>query len=232
MVEEQRKIPPFMDQPAATQQPQSTSPVDHSKKSGFPGIVLALIGLIIGALLAGGYFMMTAPKKEAAQDTTEKVPTTSLPSDAVQVSGCIPHMGEHWVKLSDLPAGPYYLVNQGRVLGLEYMFKTNDVPNEVGSHMSAADKRKFAMENKLTFSDAVKAAIPSHIDLPVTTPINTWDLEWSAPHAGLIEPHYDVHFYFVKQAELENVCPDAAFGSDLPPEMATELQRLGVPLPQ
>lgn len=220
-----------MDQPTATQQPQTTSPAGHSK-GGLPGIVLALIGLIIGALLAGGYFMMTAPKKEAVQDTAAVAETTSLPSDAVQVSGCIPHMGEHWVKLSDLPVGPYYLVDQGRVLGLEYMFKTKDIPNEVGAHTSIEDRRKFAMENKLTFSDAVKRAIPAHYDFPTATPIKTWDLEWSAPHAGLIEPHYDAHFYFVSQAELENICPDAPFTNDLPPEMAAELQRLGVPLPQ
>lgn len=195
-------------------------------KFGIPFLLL-----IVGFVVASAFFYQYPLKEKLVEKPVQQTQSVSAPSNAVQVSGCIPHMGEHWVALADLPRGPYYMINDGRLLGLEYMFKTNEIPNEVGAHMKKVDAQKFAQENKLTFSDAIKRAIPGHIDLPPGATIKTWDIEWSRPHVGLIEPHYDVHFYFVDQAELEKICPDAPFGSDLPPEMADELRLLGVPLP-
>lgn len=216
-----------MDTPTTAQSPSHESHGSNALvKFGIPFLLL-----VVGFILSGILFYQYPLKEKVVQVPVQQAKSVSLPSTAVRVSGCIPHMGEHWVDLANIPRGPYYTVNEGRVLGVEYMFKTSEIPNEVGAHMKKEDAQKFAKDNKLTFSDAVKRAIPGHIDLPLGSDIKTWDIEWSRPHAGLVEPHFDAHFYFVDQAELENICPDAPFGSDLPPEMAEELQRLGIPLP-
>lgn len=210
---------------------QSTPHNPEQKVSSTGRIFLPVLMLIVGFAVATGVFYAYPIREKIVEKPVVEKPSIPLPSDAVKLSACVPHMGEHWVRLSDIHRGPYYLVYEDRVLGLEYMFKETEIPNEIGAHMSMEQKQKFAKENKLTFSDAVKMAIPGHIDLPQGAAFKTWDIEWSAPHAGLVEPHFDTHFYLVDQSELETVCPDAQFGSELPPDLAEELTRLGVPLP-
>lgn len=210
--------------------PSAQSSQNHHK---LPGFFAALLFLLLGFLLAGGYFYVNPPvRKTVEKPVVQEASDLTLPSDAVKISECVPYMGEHWVQLESLPRGPIYATHGGKVIGVEYMFATTDIPGNELAHMSPQEGQKYAQENNLTFGDILKQSIPDHIDMPANMgQIKTWDIEWAPPHVGFVEPHYDVHFYFVDKSELENICPTAAFGSELPPEMAENLKKLGVTLP-
>jgi hypothetical protein len=196
------------------------------------GFVAQLMLILVGAVLTGagvfGYSYFFKPKPAAVTTTTD---TVKLPSNAVKISDCVPLMGEHWVVLSNIPRGPYYVTYQNKVIGIEYMFKPDEIPGDKLSHMSADEAKAYIQKNNLSFADLIREVIPKRIDWPQGSQVKTWDIEWSGPHTGLLVPHYDLHYYFISQAELSQVCPDATLGSELPPQMAKELKALGVPLP-
>lgn len=213
---------------------QSSPQAQSSHHHKLPGFVAALLFILVGVLLSGVYFYMKplGQKTGGERGGTQEASGLTLPPDAVKTSECVPYMGEHWVQLKNLPRGPHYITNAGKLIGIEYMFATTEIPGNELAHMTPQQGQKYVQENKLTFGDILKQSIPDHIDMPVNlNQIKTWDIEWAPPHVGFVEPHYDVHFYFVEKSELKTLCPDAAFGSELPPEMAENLKKLGVAVP-
>jgi hypothetical protein len=56
------------------------------------------------------------------------VQKVTLPEDAQKLSDLVPSMGEHWANPKNLPIGPIYLVHDGEVIGMEYMFTFRHLP--------------------------------------------------------------------------------------------------------
>ena len=112
------------------------------------------------------------------------VQKVTLPEDAQKLSDLIPSMGEHWANPKDLPIGPIYLVHDGEVIGMEYMF-TVDLMKEA---------RIATPEGELAFR-----YLP---ELPVEAWIDHVEIEYmSHGHEGFDVPHFDIHFYLVNPEE-------------------------------
>lgn len=201
---------------------------NNSQKGFIAQIALVVVGLVI----ASAGFLLYTYKFKPAPPPPPAPPVLTVPKDAVQISGCLPFMGDHWVELDKLPRGPYYVVYNGKVTALEYMYKLSEIPGHDFSNMSQAESQAYIQKNNVTFAQLMKTLIPDNIEFPANFTPKFWDIEWSPPHAGLVEPHYDLHFYNVNsKADLRGICPNATLNDALTPGMAAEMKRLGVPLP-
>ncbi len=134
-------------------------------------VFLLLIGL-------AGLLLMAA--------CTPAVPKVELPADAEQLTEFIPGMGEHWANPAHLPLGPIYLVHDGEVVGIEYMFTTN-LMEEITAATPAGE---------MTFKQ-----LPGlHVDAYV----NHMGIEFLPEgHEAFEEPHFDVHLYFISAGERQ-----------------------------
>ena len=153
-----------------------------------------------------------------------------LPTDAVKISECVPAMGEHWVRPQDIPNGPYYVVDQGKVIGLEYMFKYAELPGEKVARMTLPQFEKYMKDNNLTLKDSVMANDIS-FDL-IDSEYKTVTLSWTAPHAGFPEPHIDMHAYLLPEDEIANICPNVGLDQVYSPEVIKTIQEKNIPFPE
>lgn len=104
-----------------------------------------------------------------------------LPAGVIQITPCVPGMGEHWANPRDLPFGPIYGVMNDRVVFVEVMI----------------DQKDFAAGKSWT--DQLKPVAGRKIDHV--------NIEFQpAGHEGFEVPHYDVHAYFVPLAEHNAYC--------------------------
>jgi hypothetical protein len=95
-------------------------------------------------------------------------------------------MGEHWANPADMPLGPIYMVHDGKIPGMEYMF-TRDMMTEV-----ATPEGKILQLPNLSIQENV-----DHIDV-----------EWMPQgHDGFDISHWDVHVYFVSHSEHLSLVP-------------------------
>ncbi|MDQ6781694.1 MAG: hypothetical protein M3Z37_11150 [Candidatus Eremiobacteraeota bacterium] len=105
-----------------------------------------------------------------------------MPANAVMVSPCIAHMGEHWVALKDWSVGPIYGTWQGKVIFSEIMVT------------------KAQLDKGFNFDNL--RPLPGHT-------INHVDLEYHPKgHPGLMVPHYDLHAYYIPHEAEMNICPN------------------------
>ncbi|HZG86397.1 hypothetical protein [Paenibacillus sp.] len=108
----------------------------------------------------------------------------ALPAGAIQVSGTVPAMGEHWgdPQSGELPVGPYYGVHEGRLVFLEYMFDLEDLRQG---------------DNWVNLKGMKGVPSPEVVQV---------DVEYQpVGHPGLEVPHYDVHLYFVSDEEQQKI---------------------------
>ena len=115
-------------------------------------------------------------------------PKLELPEGLVTEGGVVPGMGEHWFNPEN-PAAPVYLVYKGEVIGIEYIWSEGmlqEVPAPPG--------------------EAIKA-LPS--SLPVGVTVDHMDIAWMTPgvHPGPPVDHWEVHIYFITQAEKAAITP-------------------------
>lgn len=189
-------------------------------------LFVALIIISIATIPVHMYFINQ--QNAAAQQAAEKK-NVKLPTDAVKLSGCVPHMGEHWAKPEDLPNGPMYFVHNGKVIGVEYMFTPDQIPNEeLAKASSPQEAVAYMQKNNLTFADTVYPKL--------TVPLEGHDikfmgLEWTPPHAGVVAPHYDLHYYFIDKSEVDDICPDSKIENVDTPEIRQRLDELNIPYP-
>ncbi|GBD40247.1 hypothetical protein HRbin38_00102 [bacterium HR38] len=117
-----------------------------------------------------------------AQQAEDKAKRLGLPEGTVQLTPCVPGMGEHWAKPSDLPFGPIYGVMGEKVVFVEIM-------------VSQAD---FAAGKSWT---EVLRPLKGH-------GIDHVDIEFLPKgHEGYEVPHYDIHAYFVSHTDHTKYCP-------------------------
>lgn len=126
----------------------------------------------------------TAPVRELAKATGAEQVTwdgnattvniLDLPAGTIQLTPSVPGMGEHWANPKDMPLGPIYGVQDGKILFIEQMLKQEDL---------ASGK---------TFTN-----IPGMKGLP-SPAVEHSDIEFQPKgHEGFEMPHYDLHNYFV-----------------------------------
>lgn len=112
----------------------------------------------------------------------------TLPQNVQKLSECVPNMGEHWANPADLPFGPIYLVDKGKVIGIEYMIHEDELENNILTIGEERVGKPVSMPTLNTKYD--------HIELNYMP----------AGHEGDTEPHYDVHMYLVSGEEQQNLC--------------------------
>lgn len=138
------------------------------------GLSLALALLL---LLGSGVSIAQAPAGEM-----------KLPEGAIKISDAVPAMGEHWANPKDLPLGPIYLVWQGKVIGVEYMF-TLAMLNQSPNRRAAPDSKlalRYDTPNLPLFGQKIDHLVIAYMP---------------DGHEGFKVPHYDYHFYFVSPAD-------------------------------
>lgn len=196
-------------------------PFTPAKHTNYYPLLLALVALL-GATSLFLYFAGTGSSAAKAQ-------TITLPPDAVKISGCIPHEGEHWVRVPDLPNGPFYVTYNNQVTAFEYMVFEDKIPGKEFAHMPASQAMEYMQKNNLSLSDLVKN-LSEGFPLPPVS-FKKMTLHWTPPHAGLTVPHYDMHFYLWDNAQLDQICPDAAIESTLPQDLVKDLMNRGIDVP-
>ncbi len=114
-------------------------------------------------------------------------PKMQLPAGYIKGSDVIPQMGEHWVN-PEVPTAPIYLVYKGEVIGIEPIW-TEDMMQEVPGPPGETIK-----------------ALPS---IPVGVTVDHIDVGWMTPgvHEGPPVDHWEMHIYFITQAEKQAITP-------------------------
>jgi hypothetical protein len=116
---------------------------------------------------------------------TREVYVLDLPEGAISLEGTtdfmamgVPGMGQHWGLPTELPTGPIYGVEQGKLVFIEQMVSQEDFKNGK-NHVD----------------------IPGMKGLPSPAVVHS-DIEFlPAGHPGFEVPHFDIHHYFVTHEE-------------------------------
>lgn len=199
-----------------------------STNKSFPVFPL-ICGILIVVIAGLGYKVYAMSKDEEQMKAEAAAKVVTLPDDAVKITECIPHEGEHWVQPDKVPNGPYYVTYKGKVMSVEYMLAPDQIPGEKLARSPQAEFTNYIVKNNKTLSDIVnESRIP--LSLPATT-YKTVHIGWTAPHAGFLIPHYDIHFDFVTDEELRNVCPDARLQDVYSPEVLKGINQNNIPFP-
>lgn len=189
-----------MDQPLPETTP-SESKVPPKKPNGGKFLVIALISLISG--LALGYVLF--PKNNAAnlsQNSGLKVESgeIALPPDAMQIQSCANNKGALYIKPADIPVGPVYMYNNGKVIGIEFMLS----------------KEEFLSGKNYKYLSGLGIKV-DHINIGFL----------SSGHEGYTSPHYHVDLYTVPKEEAEAITCDTRTSapSAIPANTATSSAR-------
>ena len=204
---------------------------DMAKSTNSPKPVFAIISailLIVIVLLAVRLYSVMKDQKEM-ENQIASAQTIPLPANAVKITECIPYEGEHWVEADKVTNGPYYVTYQGKVVSVEYMLAPNQIPGEKTAKSSPEDFMKYVAANNKTLADIVDDSRIA-LTLPVTT-YKTVHIGWTAPHAGFLIPHYDIHFDLLTDAELHKICPDARLQDVYSPEVLKGINKNNIPFP-
>ena len=138
---------------------------------------LERLGLFIAGAVVG-VAIVAHPALASLQQPTAIPVAWMPPPGVVQISPCVPTMGEHWADPATMPMGPIYTVDRGRLISIEYM-------------PAQADFAEGKSWNDLTFT---------YWGQPL--PIRHADVDFlPAGHEGYEVPHYDMHFHVVSHAE-------------------------------
>ncbi len=146
-----------------------------------PFALLALAAVLVFANL-GLVTAQNTPTQEQMQAMAEKAAALGLPEGVIQLTPCVPAMGEHWANPANMPFGPIYGVMGDKVVFVEVMPSLD------------------AFAQGTSWTDVLRPIAGLTIDHV--------DLEPELHgHEGYDVPHYDIHAYFVSHAEHEGYCP-------------------------
>lgn len=180
---ESKTLPPL---PEVSPISSSVTIPEQSSGRGVLLYVFVLVALLIGVV--GGYFLFKNLPSSNPSPSPVAVSNGEivLPADAVSIQKCSDHRGELFAKPSDIPLGPVYMVNQGKVIGIEYML----------------EKQKFLDGNTQSFLNLPALGIKAdHVNIGLL----------SQGHEGFPQPHYHVDIYAVPASvERAIVCPKAS----------------------
>jgi hypothetical protein len=120
----QPPAPPPPAQPVTT----TTPPAEPKKRSSKSPFLFAFLAFFVG-IGVGYVLILQFPGSKVAETPNDKKVTAKalpLPGDAIKVQACVEQKGELHAKASDLPQGPIYMVDNDKVVGLEYVMNQND----------------------------------------------------------------------------------------------------------
>jgi hypothetical protein len=145
-------------------------------------LLFVIVALAIGA--AGGYFGSKALDSTKQVSDIQVNPETGeikLPADAVQIQSCSDRRGKLYVKPSDIPVGPVYMVNNDKVIGIEYMLS----------------KDEFLAGKSYSQLAGIGVKV-NHVNIGLL----------SQGHEGYESPHFHVDMYTIPSSEADTiVCP-------------------------
>lgn len=176
-----------VEQTTQTYSPPETPTSNFSKAPSANNSLYYLFAFAIFMLGLGvGFFLY---KFSNPQVTTFERPTPdtnmpiTLPSDAVQIQSCSNNKGALYVKPTDIPVGPVYMVNNSRVIGVEFMLS----------------KDEFINGKSFKYLSGLGAKV-DHVNIGLL----------SEGHEGYTIPHYHVDLYLVpKEVEESIKCPNS-----------------------
>lgn len=154
-----------------------------------------LIMIAVAALVIGGGLGYLGAQSLGGQQAARfrGASDIDLPAGVVQLSPVIPMMGAHWANPAELPLGPIYLLtDDGKLLGIEYMY-SEDMLEELTIPTPEGDFSFLALGGlPLSMPDIGFEKIPAYLDVGLMP----------QGHDGFEVEHWDIHVYFVSQAEL------------------------------
>lgn len=153
---------------------EKTAPISNYKE-GYVASIEALAKLVSDA----GYpTQLTTTKEDSAY-------LLVLPKDVVKITPSVAMMGEHWARPSDMPLGPIYGVEKGKLVFIEQM----------------PAQELFTSGESVVNLDGMRG-LPS-------PPINHSNIEFQPHgHEGFEVPHYDIHHYFITPVERDAITGD------------------------
>jgi hypothetical protein len=146
--------------------------------------VLATLVLVAAAVAGAQQPAHTGPTDVDLQAMHERAAELGLPEGVIQLTPCVPGMGEHWANPGEMPFGPIYGVLGDEVVFVEIM------PSQ--AHFAQG-------ESWLEVLMPLPGKAIDHVDFEFV-PFG---------HEGYEVPHYDIHAYFVTHAEHTAFCPPA-----------------------
>jgi hypothetical protein len=162
-------------------QPQMISSTIDSSLSWKIYIVILLIlfiGIGLGFML-NEYLPNTTDNISSNNGTVENTSSEIiLPEDAVQIQSCADNKGALYIKPEDIPEGPVYMVNDGKVIGIEFML------NQAGFLSGESYRELEGLGVKV-----------DHVNVGLL----------SQGHSGYQQPHYHVDLYTVSNTVEENI---------------------------
>lgn len=185
-----------MDQPAApniTPPPPPPAPpsqvITSTPSSSKPRWVILAVMFIVGILVGFGLFKLLV-KPQATMVKQSDNGEISLPADAVVIQACSDHRGKLYVKPSDIPVGPVYMVNNGKVIGVEFMLAKDD----------------FLSGKSFKYLAGLGIKV-DHVNIGLL----------SQGHEGYPVPHYHVDVYAISKAEEDAIiCPGSSTSTATP----------------
>ena len=159
-------------------------------KTHFKTLLFLPLAVTMSLVLAACTPTTNSPSPEASilDDSEKATAELSIPSDAIKLSECVPNMGEHHANPADMPFGPIYLVDKGKVIGIEYMMHEDELEGnilDIGGHKTG----------KPIVMPAFDIAF-DHVELNYNP----------EGHEGDEEAHYDLHMYLVSSEEQAKAC--------------------------
>lgn len=110
--------------------PQSPPPPPKPTRSALSILWTALIMFILG-IIGGILLFATYPKiMNKPQPVKSVLSGISLPKDAAKIKNCMNNKGELYVRPQDKSQGPFYMVYQNKVIGLEYKIEVEELDRD------------------------------------------------------------------------------------------------------
>ena len=168
------------------------APLPEPKKSNsLFKTLLAIAGVITLLVLAfvAGAFIRKSPAAPVSNNTVD------LPDEATVTAECVAGRGKQYISPKDIPMGPIYDVDMGKVVAVEYL---------VGQKELSEQSDMFA-----------------NLDLPKVK-YDHISIVPTAPHAGLDESHFHVIAYLISKDQAALIKCNSAGSSEM--NMNTEQQ--------
>lgn len=149
---------------------------------GSAWFVIALMGAMalgVGAMAQEEGAQPTPEQMEAMQQRAAEL---GLPEGTIQLTPCVPTMGEHWANPADMPLGPIYGVADGKVTFVEIM------PSQEAFQSG---------ESWIDVLQPLEGYAIDHVDIPFE----------DGGHEGYEVNHYDIHAYFMPHEQHMQICP-------------------------
>lgn len=169
--------------PTTPSQPSPVMPILPVQKPAGGGFKLFIIVLTTAVVAAGIGVLVYASRadKKAKVSSTETETEIKLPPDATLLQSCADRKGALYARPADIPTGPIYMVQSGKVIGIEFML----------------DQADFLANKSFTGLAAAGVKV-HHANIGLV----------SKGHEGFPKPHYHVDLYTVDPATEQAItCP-------------------------